>query len=94
MNVTLYRTNIVCIGRDAKSYAKYNAIDPEVDQRACQDLICGSSAIAEGKRVLFQELVSKQQERVLADEVCVNFSLLLHVLACFCTSFPLDFAIF
>ena len=51
--------NLVSTGRDAKSYAKYNAIDSEVDQRACQDLICGSSAIAEGKRVLFQELVSK-----------------------------------
>ena len=31
--------------------------------------------------MLFQELVSKQQERVVADEVCLNFSL-FSVLAC------------
>ena len=73
-------------------YAKYNAIDLEVDQRACQDLICGSSAISEGKKVLFQELVSKQQEQAVADEVCLNFiSLPVHCMHA--TYLPLDSAV-
>ena len=66
---TVFNLLTILIGRDAKSYAKYNAIDSEVDQCASQDLICGSSAISEGKKVLFQELVSKQQEQAVADEV-------------------------
>jgi hypothetical protein len=65
-------------------YAKYNAVDSEVDQRACQDVICGESAVVEGKRVLFQDLVSKEQERVVVDEVYLYVFLLCFVIIFIC----------
>jgi hypothetical protein len=39
-------------------------VDTEVDQRACQDVICGESAVAEGRTVLFRDLIVKQNERI------------------------------
>jgi hypothetical protein len=44
--------------RDMKSYAKYNACLPDSEQRACQDLISGDSALAKGKTVNYLDLVT------------------------------------
>jgi hypothetical protein len=48
-----------------------------VDQRACQDVICGESAVAEGRTVLFRDLTVKQNERIEADQVCFVYSFML-----------------
>jgi hypothetical protein len=58
---------LMLFGTDAKSFLKYNAVDSKVDQQECHDVIY--SEFAEGKRVLFHDLISKQQERLEADEV-------------------------
>jgi hypothetical protein len=70
----------ILFGMDAKPYSKYNAVDSEVNQQACHDVICSESAIAEEKRVLFHDLVSKQQNQLEADEVCLQIFMLCFLL--------------
>jgi hypothetical protein len=43
--------------RDAKSYAKYRANDSEVDDRVCQDVIPGTSALATRKRLQYDDIL-------------------------------------
>jgi hypothetical protein len=56
-------------------------VDTEVDQRACQDVICGNTANATGKKVSFQELVREQERKVQSDQVgfCFEISVLIFV---------------
>ena len=65
---------------DAKPYSKYNAVDSEVNHQSCQDVICSEFAIAEGKRVLFHDLVSNQQDQLEVDEVRLQIFMLCFLL--------------
>jgi hypothetical protein len=55
--------------RDMKSYSKYNAFVPDSEQRACQDIISGDSALAQGKSVNYQDLVIHEKLKVKAKQV-------------------------
>jgi hypothetical protein len=57
--------------RDMKSYAKYNACLPDSEQRACQDLISGDSALVKGKAVNYLDLVTGQNLKTKAKQVLV-----------------------
>ena len=61
---------ISCLFRDYKSYAKYNALDSDIDQKACEDLIFGDSMFLKGKKVMFEDLVNEHLAIVAAEEVC------------------------
>jgi hypothetical protein len=60
---------IVLTFRDSKSYAKYIAVNSEMDQRICQDLIYGDNVSSKGKKVMFDELIAEQRSTVADDEV-------------------------
>lgn len=67
----------IYVCRDHKSYAKYSAVDSEIDQRVCQDVISGDSVILKGKKAMFEDLISEQRAVLDSEEVCVYYLLLL-----------------
>lgn len=62
--------------RDHKSYAKYSAVDSDIDQRVCQDVISGDLVIPKGKKAMFEDLISEQRAILDSEEVCVYYLLL------------------
>jgi hypothetical protein len=60
-----------CLFRDHKSYAKYSALDSDIDQKACQDLISSNSVSLKGKKVMFEDLVNEHRATAAAEVVCV-----------------------
>jgi hypothetical protein len=57
--------------RDMKSYAKYNSCLPDSEQRACQDLISGDSALAKGKAVNYLDLVTGQNLKTKVKQILI-----------------------
>ena len=70
----LYVDISIYVCRDHKSYAKYSAVDSEIDQRVCQDVISGDSVILKGKKAMFEDLMSEQRAVLDSEEVCVLFT--------------------
>ena len=71
------------ICRDARSYAKYSAVDSEIDQKACQDLISGETTVAKGEKLMFGDLIKEHHGSNSANEVMVCFLLMLNILSAF-----------
>jgi hypothetical protein len=46
-------------------------VDSEIDQKACQDLICGDSVSLKSKKVMFEDLINEHRAALAFDEVCV-----------------------
>ena len=67
----------IYVCRDHKSYAKYSAVDSEIDQKVCQDLISGDSVILKGKKAMFEDLISEQRAILDSEEVCVYYFFVL-----------------
>jgi hypothetical protein len=77
--------------RDHKSYAKYSALDSDIDQKACQDLISSDSVSLKRKKVMFKDLVTEHHAAAAAEEVCIylilfgfDFFLLAYCLVSVC----------
>jgi hypothetical protein len=60
--------------RDAKSYAKYSAVDSEIDQKACQDLILGDTSMAKGEKIMFNDLIKEHRASLASDEVMIVYA--------------------
>jgi hypothetical protein len=62
---------VLFVLRDAKSYAKYSAVDSDIDQEACHDLISGDRVILKGKKVMFKDLINEHQVVLASDNVSI-----------------------
>ena len=67
------------LGRDARSYAKYSAVDSEIDQKACQDLILGEISVPKGEKLMFGDLIKEHHGSISSDEVMPSFLLMLRI---------------
>jgi hypothetical protein len=54
---------------DAKSYAKYLANNNEANDKVCQDLVCGTTTLASGKTVQFEDMLLRENEMSLFQNV-------------------------
>ena len=46
-------------------------MDSEIDQKPCQDLICGNSVSLKNKKVMFEDLINKHRTAFVFDEICI-----------------------